>query len=103
MAATPLIPRAKPRSSAGKASVMMALELAKMKAPPTPWPTRIRMIQRAADAPVIHVTDSSTEKTVKMAKPRVYIFTRPNMSPTRPRLTTSTEVTRRKPIRIQRK
>ena len=36
MAATPLMPRAKPRSSAGKASVMMALELAKMKAPPTP-------------------------------------------------------------------
>ena len=81
MAATPLIPRAKPRSSAGKASVMMALELAKMKAPPTPWPTRITMIHSAAVGPVIQVTDKRTEKTVKMAKPSVYIFTRPKMSP----------------------
>ena len=38
-----------------------------------------------------------------MAKPRLYILTRPYMSPTRPKLTTSTEVTSRNPIRIQRK
>ena len=61
------------------------------------------MIQRAAAGPVIQVTDSRMEKTVKMAKPSVYIRTRPKMSPTRPRLTTSTDVTSRKPIRIHRK
>ena len=82
---------------------MMALELAKMKAPPTPWPTRITMIHSAALGPDIQVTDRSTEKTVKMAKPNVYIFTRPKMSPTRPKLTTSTEVTSRNPMRIHRK
>ncbi len=103
MAATPWMPMAKPRSPGGKASVMMAIELAKMKAPPTPWPTRITMIQRAAFGPVIQVTDRRMEKTVKMANPRVYMRTRPKMSPTRPKLTTSTDVTRRKPIRIQRK
>ena len=36
MAATLLMPRAMPRWLAGKASVRMALELAKRKAPPTP-------------------------------------------------------------------
>ena len=34
--AIPLIPMAFPRSFSGKASVMMALELAKRNAPPTP-------------------------------------------------------------------
>ena len=38
---------------------------------------------------------------VKTAKPRLYIRTRPNMSPSRPRLTTSTAVTTRKPRIIQ--
>ncbi len=103
MAATPWMPMAKPRSSGGKASVMMAMELAKMKAPPTPWPTRMMMIHRAASGPDIQVTERRTEKTVKMAKPRVYMRTRPKMSPTLPKLTTSTEVTSRKPIRIHRK
>ena len=46
--AIPLMPMALPRSSSGKASVRMALELANRKAPPTPWPRRIRMIQIAA-------------------------------------------------------
>jgi hypothetical protein len=82
---------------------MMALELAKMNAPPTPWPTRMTMIQRAAVGPDIQVTDNRMEKTVKTANPSVYIFTRPKMSPTRPKLTTRTEVTSRKPIRIHRK
>ena len=47
MAATPLIPRARPRSLAGKASVTIALELAKRKAPPTPWNNRM-MISHSA-------------------------------------------------------
>ena len=38
-----------------------------------------------------------------MAKPRLYILTRPNMSPTRPRLTTRTAVTSRYPMKTQRK
>ena len=35
-----------------------------------------------------------------MAKPMLYMRTRPNMSPRRPKLTTSTAVTTRKPIII---
>ena len=81
----------------------MALELANKKAPPTPWPTRIKMIHMAAPAPVIHVTDSRMEKKVKTAKPRLYIRTRPYMSPTRPKLTTNTAVTSRNPMRIHKK
>ena len=99
----PLMPCALPRSSSGKASVMMALELANRNAPPTPWPTRMRMIHSAPAVPVSQLTDSRMEKTVKMANPRLYIRTRPYMSPTRPKLTTSTAVTSRKPIRIHRK
>ena len=53
-----------------------------------------------AGAPVIHVTESRIEKRVNTAKPRLYIFTRPNMSPTRPRVTTSTARTTMKPISI---
>ncbi len=61
------------------------------------------MIHRAAAGPVIQVTASRIEKTVKIAKPSVYIRTRPKMSPTRPKLTTSTEVMSRNPIRIHKK
>ena len=103
MAATLLIPRARPRWLWGKASVRMALELANRKAPPTPWNTRMMISHSAPAVPLIQVSDSSIEKTVKMAKPRLYILTRPNMSPMRPKLTTSTAVTSRKPISIHRK
>ncbi len=41
--------------------------------------------------------ESRIEPTVKTAKPRLYMRTRPNMSPTRPRLTTSTAATTMKP------
>ncbi len=41
-AAMPLIPIALPRSSAGNASVRIAVELANSSAPPTPWKTRMR-------------------------------------------------------------
>ena len=62
-----------------------------------------QMIHSAAVGPLIHVAASKIENTVKTAKPNVYIRTRPKMSPTRPRLTTRTEVTRRNPIKIHRK
>jgi len=57
--------------------VRIALEFAKSSAPPTPCPTRIRISQRAAALPCIHVTESRIEKTVKTAKPRLNIRTRP--------------------------
>ena len=100
MAATLLMPRPRPRWWAGKASVMMADELAKSIAPPTPWPTRMTMSQIAPAVPVSQVTARRTEKAVNTAKPRLKIFTRPNMSPTRPRVTTSTASTTMKPISI---
>ena len=71
----------------------MAAELARSKAAPTPWKTRITISQIAAAGPDIQVMVSRREKKVKMAKPRLYIRTRPYMSPSRPRLTTSTLVT----------
>ena len=80
---------------------MMADELAKSIAPPTPWPIRIVMSQIAPAVPVSQVTASSTEKTVNTAKPRLKILTRPNMSPTRPSVTTSTARTTMKPMSIQ--
>ncbi len=51
MAATLLMPRPSPRLSGGKASVMMADELAKSMAPPTPWPMRMAMSQMAPALP----------------------------------------------------
>jgi hypothetical protein len=90
------MPSASPRSRAEKASVRIAAEFANSIAPPTPWITRMAISQMAADAPDIHVTDSRIEPTVKTAKPRLYILTRPYTSPSRPRLTTSTAVTTRK-------
>ena len=75
----------------------IALEFAKSSAPPTPWPTRIMISQSAAVVPCIHVIESRIEKSVKTAKPRLNIRTRPYMSPSRPRLTTSTAITTRKP------
>ena len=101
MAATLLMPRPSPRLSGGKASVMMADELAKSMAPPTPWPSRMRMSQMAPAVPVSQVAASRTEKTVNTAKPRLKILTRPYMSPTRPSETTSTASTTPKPISIQ--
>ena len=73
----PLIPIALPRSSGGKASVRIAVELANRNAPPTPWNTRITMIQMAPACPMSQVTDSRIENSVKTAKPRLYMRTRP--------------------------
>ncbi len=80
---------------------MMAEELAKSMAPPTPWPMRMAMSQMAAGVPVSQVTARRTENAVKMTKPRLKILTRPKMSPTRPRVTTSTARTTVNPISIQ--
>jgi hypothetical protein len=77
IAAIEFTPRASPRWSCGNASVRIALELAKMSAPPTPCPTRIRISQIAAADPCIHVIESMIEKNEKTAKPRLNIRTRP--------------------------
>ena len=79
----------------------IALELAISIAPPTPCRIRITISHQAAAVPCIQVTDSRTENTAKIANPRLYIRTRPNMSPSRPKLTTSTAVTTRYPMSSQ--
>ncbi len=66
-------------------------------APPTPCRIRITISHQAAAVPCSQVSESSTENAAKIAKPRLYIRTRPNMSPSRPKLTTSTAVTTRGP------
>lgn len=98
MPATWFSPNARPRLSGGNASVMIALELAISIAPPTPWPTRIRISHSAPAVPCIQVTDSNTENTVKTANPALYMRTRPYMSPIRPKVTTSTAVTTKYPV-----
>src|ERR1700693_3194555 len=100
-AATALIPNAMPRSCCGNASVRIAVELAKIIAPPTPWTSRNTMSSRAAAGPVVNTTDSRTDPTVKTRNPRLYNRTLPNMSPIRPRLTTRTAVTTMEPMIIQ--
>ena len=76
-AATPLIPRARPRWLAGKASVMIALELANSIAPPTPCSARMMISHIAPELPFIQVTASMIEKKVKTAKPRLNVRARP--------------------------
>src|SRR5580658_426463 len=61
------------------------------------------MIHSAPAAPVNQVTDNRMETTVNTAKPRLYIRTRPYMSPTRPKLTTRTAVTNRNPMKTHKK
>ena len=100
MAAIMLMPIAMPRLCTGNASVRIAVEFAISSAPPTPWITRKMMSWVAPSVPVPHVSDSRIEPRVKMAKPRLYILTRPKMSPIRPKVTTRTAVTTRYPMRI---
>ena len=45
--------------------------------------------------PVSQQTLRAIEKNVKIANPALYILTRPYMSPSRPKVTTSTAVTTR--------
>ena len=57
-AATALIPNAMPRSCCGNASVRMAVELAKIIAPPTPWMRRKKMSSSAAAGPDMNTVES---------------------------------------------
>ena len=93
IAATWLSPRASPRCSTGKASVMIAFALAMSIAPPMPCNTRITINHSTPAVPCIQVTVSSTENTVNTANPALYSRTRPKMSPSQPKVTTSTAVT----------
>ena len=70
-------------------------------APPTACRIRIPISHQAAAVPCSQVTDSSTENKAKIANPRLNIRTRPNMSPSRPKLTTRTAVTTRYPMSSQ--
>ena len=90
-----------PRWFIGNASVRIAAELAKSIAPPTPWKMRMAIRYQPAASPCSQVTESRIENSAKIAKPMLNMRTRPNMSPSRPKLTTSTAVTTRKPIIIQ--
>jgi len=101
MAATWLRPSAMPRWFSGNASVRIALELANSIAPPTPWKIRMMIRYQPAASPCSQETESSIENAAKIAKPRLNMRTRPNMSPRRPKLTTRTAVTTMKPISIQ--
>ncbi len=71
IAATPLMPSASPRWFVGNASVRMACEFAKRKAPPIPCTNRIPMSQIAPAGPVNGVAASRSDPTVKTTKPGV--------------------------------
>jgi hypothetical protein len=88
------IPRARPSSSAGKASVMMAAEFAMSNAPPMAWNIRRMTSSKAPLEPLLQTTESRTAPRVNQAKPRLYIFVRPYMSPMRPTVTTTAADTR---------
>ncbi len=100
MPATIEMPIARPRSLSGNASVRMAVELAISSAPPMPWMTRQPINHSAAALPWPGVSERAIEAPVKTAKPALYMRTRPNMSPSRPKVTTSTAVTTRYPMSI---
>jgi len=88
-------PSAMPRCSVGNASVRMAAELAVSIEPPTACSTR-QPISQSAPWPAWNGSkDSATDATLKIMNPRLYILTRPNMSPSRPSATTSTACTSR--------
>ena len=69
MAATWLVPSAKPRWSAGKASVRIAAELAVSMDPPMAWGTRQPSSHSAPWVPWNGSKDSRTEAAVNTAKP----------------------------------
>jgi hypothetical protein len=88
-----LMPRAIPRCRAGKASVRIAAELAVSMDPPKACTIRKPISHSAPEPPVSGSSESASEAQEKIAKPMLYIRTRPNMSPSRPRVTTSTAET----------
>ena len=69
IAATWLVPSARPRWSAGKASVRIAAELAVSIEPPRAWSTRQPISHSAPRAPRNGSKESRIEATVKTAKP----------------------------------
>jgi hypothetical protein len=77
MPATMLMPSAKPRWSTGNASVMIAAELAMSIDAPTPWTMRNTISQIAPCAPVSGSSASTIEPTMNVAKPALYMRTRP--------------------------
>ena len=72
---------------------MMAAELAMSNAPPMAWNIRRMTSSKAPLEPVLHTADSRIAPRVNQAKPRLYILTRPNMSPMRPTVTTMAAIT----------
>ena len=90
-----LVPSAKPRRSGGNASVRIAAELAISMDPPNACTSRQPISHMAPWPPWNGSKDSMTDAAVNTTNPALYILTRPNMSPRRPRLTTSTAWTRR--------
>ena len=73
----------------------MAVELAMSRAPPMPCTTRQTISHMAPEAPVHGHRERASDAALNTAKPPLYIRTRPNMSPRRPKVTTSTAVTTR--------
>jgi len=69
MPATMLMPSAMPRLSAGKTSVMIATELARIIEPPMAWMTRSPINHSAPLAPVNGSSESRIDITVNSAKP----------------------------------
>lgn len=90
-----LMPSAIPRCPDGNASVRMAAELAVSIAPPTACTTRKPISQSAPEPPLNGSSDSASEAAAKIAKPMLYMRTRPNMSPSLPSATTRTAETSR--------
>ncbi len=90
-----LVPSAKPRRSGGNASVRIAAEFAISMDPPTACRNRQPISHIAPCVPWYGSNDSMIDAKVNTTKPALYILTRPNMSPSWPRFTTSTACTRR--------
>ena len=101
MPATWLIPMAVPRWSEGNASVRIAGELAISMAPPVACTIRKPISQSAPPGPLSGSNGSASAPSAKTVNPRLYMRTRPKMSPSRPSVTTSTADTTRYPISIQ--
>ena len=77
MPATWLMPIAMPRWSEGNASVRIAGEFAISMAPPVAWKTRQPISQSAPAGPVNGSNGSASAPRAKIAKPMLYIRTRP--------------------------
>jgi len=86
--ATALVPSALPLSSKGKASVSIAVLLAKRSAAPSPW-TILNTTSWVPDCDRLQ----SAEAKVKSANPSVKSLTLPTMSPSLPKLTNTAEIT----------